>query len=100
MAAVKLLVTAVPSRIIEDSRPVSPSEPIPAVDIGLKAPFAFAEYWIDTVQRSVLFLDVLRKRGNAYVERTHEAVPNVLNFEAKLVVDGRTLAKPRQLRPG
>ena len=51
-------------------------------------------YAMDAWQRSVLFLDVLRKRGDEYVERTQQAVPNVLSFEAKLVVDGRMLARP------
>ena len=31
---------------------------------------AVQEYWFDAWQRSVLFLDVLRERGNTYLEQT------------------------------
>jgi hypothetical protein len=52
------------------------------------------EYWLDAWQRSILFLDVLRERGNRYFERTASEVPHVLDFETELVRDGRTLARP------
>ena len=38
------------------------------------------DYWTDAWQRSVLFLDVLRQRGNNYFEHAAEQVPNVLRF--------------------
>src|SRR3954452_1976401 len=58
-------------------------------------PFAPAvEYMTDAAQRSVLFWDVLRQRGNQYREHMAETVPNVLQFEVELVVDGRKLARP------
>jgi len=52
------------------------------------------EYLRDAWQRSILFLDVLRQRGNIYRERQEEAAPNVLEFDAELVMDGRKLARP------
>jgi hypothetical protein len=52
------------------------------------------EYLIDAAQRSVLFLDVMRRRGNQYSEHLAETVPHVLNYEVKLIVDGRTLERP------
>ena len=52
------------------------------------------EYWTDAWQRSVLFLDVLRQRGNTFRERQKEEAPNVLDFAAKLVLDGRTFERP------
>jgi len=58
-------------------------------------PFGFVEdYWIDAWQRSIMYLDVLRERGNIYFEHKASAAPNVLNFEAELIRDGRTLAQP------
>ncbi|WP_457580462.1 DUF3141 domain-containing protein [Ensifer canadensis] len=54
---------------------------------------AFA-YSIDAWQRAVLFLDVMRERGAQYEEHRASTAPNVLNFEAELVRDGRTLARP------
>jgi hypothetical protein len=52
------------------------------------------EYWLDAWQRSALFLDVLRERGNIYLEHSAREVPHVLNFKAELVRDGRTLGRP------
>ena len=52
------------------------------------------EYWLDVWQRSILFLDVLRERGNLYRAHNAAPAPNVLSFEAELVRDGRTLPRP------
>jgi hypothetical protein len=52
------------------------------------------EYMQDAWRRSILFLDVLRQRGNIYQEHRAEQVPNVLHFDAELVLDGRTLPRP------
>jgi pimeloyl-ACP methyl ester carboxylesterase len=55
---------------------------------------AISEYWVDAWQRSALFLDVLRQRGNIYLEQTAKEVPHVLDFATELVRDGRTLERP------
>ena len=52
------------------------------------------EYFLDACQRSILFLDVLRRRGNIYREQQEKSAPNVLEFEAELVLDGRKLVRP------
>jgi hypothetical protein len=52
------------------------------------------EYWLDAWQRSVLSLDVLRERGNTYLEQSSKEVPHVLDFQVELVRDGRTLERP------
>src|ERR1700756_90622 len=52
------------------------------------------EYWVDAWQRSVLLLDVLRQRGDNSVEHNARKVPHVLSFDAELVLDGRSLARP------
>jgi pimeloyl-ACP methyl ester carboxylesterase len=60
-------------------------------------PLVFApamEYLVDAAQRSVLFWDVMRQRGNQYREHLAETVPNVLDYEVELVLDGRTLERP------
>lgn len=51
-------------------------------------------YIVDAAQRSVLYLDVMRQRGNQYRAHMHETVPHVLDYDAELVVDGRTLERP------
>ncbi|HLY88148.1 MAG TPA: DUF3141 domain-containing protein [Acetobacteraceae bacterium] len=55
---------------------------------------SFTDYAFDAAQRSILFLDVLRQRGNQYREHLAETVPHVLDYGAELVVDGRTLEHP------
>jgi hypothetical protein len=52
------------------------------------------DYWVDAWQRSVLFLDVLRQRGNNHLERAAEQVPNVLGFGFELVMSGQDLERP------
>jgi hypothetical protein len=55
---------------------------------------AAVEYATDAAQRSVLFLDVMRQRGNQYREHIAETAPHVLDFKVELVVDGRKLTRP------
>jgi Protein of unknown function (DUF3141) len=52
------------------------------------------EYFADAAQRSLMFWDVMRQRGNAYVAHLNDKVPHVLEYEPELVVDGRTLDRP------
>ena len=63
-----------------------------AIPGGVFAPAL--EYMVDAAQRSVLFWDVMRQRGNEFREHEAEKVPNVLDYKAELVVDGRTLPRP------
>ncbi len=53
-----------------------------------------AEYWVYQWQRSVLFWDVLRQRGNNYLEHLETGQPPVLVFEYEVVVDARTFERP------
>jgi len=55
---------------------------------------AATEYILDATQRSVLFWDVMRQRGNQYYEHMAEAAPHVLSYAAEVVIDGRTLERP------
>jgi hypothetical protein len=53
-----------------------------------------AEYMADATQRSILFWDVLRQRGNQYREHLADPVPHVLDYRVELVIDGRKLDRP------
>ncbi len=53
----------------------------------------FSRYWVDFLQRLVLFADVLRERGNSYIERDKEGFKPVLVFDYDMVVDGRKLER-------
>ncbi|MFZ1830476.1 MAG: DUF3141 domain-containing protein, partial [Candidatus Competibacteraceae bacterium] len=52
------------------------------------------EYVTDSVQRTVLFWDVLRQRSDQYYAQKAKAAPHVLSFEHELVLDGRTFERP------
>jgi hypothetical protein len=52
------------------------------------------DYWVDAWQRSVLLLDVLRERGNNYLEHSAEQIPHVLGFGFEVVIGGRSLERP------
>jgi pimeloyl-ACP methyl ester carboxylesterase len=51
------------------------------------------DYCVDFTQRSVLFWDTLRQRGNAFVEHTAEGLPPVLHFDYEMVMDARKFAR-------
>src|ERR687897_276219 len=54
---------------------------------------AATDYWIDAVQRSVMFFDVLRQRGNNYFEHEAAGKPPLLGFGYEVVIDGRDLER-------
>src|SRR5205809_2281576 len=54
----------------------------------------WCRYAVDVAQRSVLFWDTLRQRGNTFVEHTREGLPPVLRFTYETVLDARTFARP------
>lgn len=75
--------------------------PLPSPSVGVPpfmSPVSFAraafDYWRDTVERSVLFLDVMRLRGNQYLEHIEKTKPSVLGFEVEVLMDGRKLPRP------
>ncbi len=61
-------------------------------------PFAWAaaatHYTIDAWQRTVLYADIRRQRGNQYREHLQEQQPNVLDFAAEPVMSGAELPRP------
>ena len=52
------------------------------------------EYLTDTMQRTVLFWDLMRQRSEQYYAQKEKAVPHVLSFDAELVLDARTFERP------
>lgn len=66
---------------------------------GAQAPVPAAsgplmQYVIDSCQRSVLFLDVLRQRGDEQREITSRPMATVLSFEHEILMSGRSLPRP------
>lgn len=62
----------------------------PYLSLGMQA----YDYMIDRAQRSVLFWDVMRTRGNTYLSHLKEGQPAILLFDYDEIVDGRTLEYP------
>jgi pimeloyl-ACP methyl ester carboxylesterase len=52
------------------------------------------EYWVDFAQRAVLFMDVLRVRGNNYLDTIKEGEPPVLVFDYEVILSGAELDRP------
>lgn len=55
---------------------------------------AWASYVTDAAQRSVLFWDIMRERGNTYLQHKREGSPPILAFQWEMVSDGRTFERP------
>src|ERR1700674_585170 len=53
-----------------------------------------AQYAVDFAQRSILFWDTLRQRGNNFLEHARKGFPPVLHFDYEMIMDGRTLKRP------
>jgi Protein of unknown function (DUF3141) len=70
----------------------------PATSDAFAQPFGLfgpaIEYFIDAAQRSMLFWDVMRQRGDQYRAHLAETAPNVLDYEVELIIDGRKLDRP------
>ncbi len=64
---------------------------------ALKPPHELAqdlgEYVVDAAQRAILFWDIMRQAGNAFVAHEAAGCPPVLVFQHEMVVDGRTLPR-------
>jgi len=55
---------------------------------------ALPEYLVDAAQRSVLFLDLLRQRGNQQLDTSARPMTTVLRFEHEVLLDGKLLPRP------
>jgi pimeloyl-ACP methyl ester carboxylesterase len=51
-------------------------------------------YAVDLGQRSVLFWDTLRQRGNEFVERNRQGIKPALHFDYDVVLDARHFERP------
>ena len=54
----------------------------------------WVSYATDFAQRSVLFWDTMRERGNRYIEHVKEGQPPLLAFQWEMISDGRTFTRP------
>jgi pimeloyl-ACP methyl ester carboxylesterase len=57
-------------------------------------PFDCVAYAQDFVQRSILMMDVLRARGDQYLEYEQGGQPSLLAFDYEVIADGKHLPRP------
>lgn len=74
------------------------SEPLRETSIPSVTPLDFwrdaSSYWLDFTQRSILFWDTLRQRGNNWLEHEKAGKPPLLDFEWEMIADARTFERP------
>ena len=78
--------------VLTSLNPLQPTES--ATQALTQAWGPLGEYVADSMQRTILFWDVLRQRSDQYYAQKAKVVPNVLSFDAELVLDGRTFERP------
>ena len=78
--------------VLTSLNPLQPTES--ATQALTQAWGPLGEYVADSMQRTILFWDVLRQRSDQYYAQKAKAVPNVLSFDAELVLDGRIFERP------
>jgi len=54
----------------------------------------WGEYLIDSCQRTILFWDTMRQRGNQYRKSMARQRPHVLHFDFEVILDGLDLPEP------
>jgi tellurite resistance protein/pimeloyl-ACP methyl ester carboxylesterase len=52
------------------------------------------DYTLDRWQRSILFWDIMRRRGNNYLDHLRAGQPPVLAFDYETIMDGRDMDPP------
>ncbi len=54
----------------------------------------FINYFVDYCQRYILFIDVLRKRGNIMLDHYQKGMPPLVNFKYEEIMDARGFERP------
>ncbi|MET0530158.1 MAG: DUF3141 domain-containing protein [Microvirga sp.] len=74
------------------------SEPMKDGSLRSLSPLDFwrdaSTYWLDFSQRSILFWDTLRQRGNNWIEHEKAGKPPLLDFDWEMIADARTFERP------
>src|SRR5262245_56222425 len=86
--------TSVREEAMRARDPLRDSPPAPSARVVAPALDPLTSHLVDATQRTILYWDVMRRRGNQYLEHMAQQAPNVLHFGAELVMDGRALDRP------
>lgn len=68
--------------------------PMRAEDLRHPNAADYWEYWVDFAQRSLLYLDALRQRGDNTLAHEAAGYPLLLKFPYDILIDGRDLPRP------
>ncbi|PKN77534.1 MAG: poly(3-hydroxyalkanoate) synthetase, partial [Deltaproteobacteria bacterium HGW-Deltaproteobacteria-1] len=52
------------------------------------------EYLVDSLQRSIIFTDILRKRGNNYIKHIRSGQPPVLTYNYEMILNAKNFERP------
>jgi pimeloyl-ACP methyl ester carboxylesterase/tellurite resistance protein len=55
---------------------------------------SFTEYIVDSAQRSIIFMDILRKRGNNYIKHIRSGQPPVLTYNYEMILNAKNFDRP------
>jgi pimeloyl-ACP methyl ester carboxylesterase len=53
-----------------------------------------SEYIVDSMQRSIIFTDILRKRGNNYIKHIRSGQPPVLTYNYEMILNAKNFERP------
>ena len=53
-----------------------------------------SEYIVDSLQRSIIYTDILRKRGNNYIKHIRSGQPPVLRFNYEMILNAKNFERP------
>lgn len=76
--------------VVEGQFSVFPQPPFDAWRRGVE----WWDYAVDLAQRSILFWDTLRQRGDNFLDHEKAGKPPVLHFEHEMVLDAREFEQP------
>lgn len=77
------------------SQDASQAKGAPLTSLFSLTPWSAAmAYAVDAWQRSVLYADAMRQRGNQYQEHMAQQEPNVLSMQSEVIARGNTLPRP------
>jgi len=68
--------------------------PQPAAAFSTNLLTSWPQYMVDAFQRGVLFLDLLRQRGDEEIEMTSRPMATVLRFDHEVLMSGLSLPRP------
>ncbi len=82
-------------KVSNTTPPAMPPEDMSTgINAALQAWGPVGAYMTDAMERTILYWDLMRRRSEQHAAQKAKEVPNVLNYDAELVLDARTFKRP------